>query len=182
MLFGLLFLIPRSKASHASCAVKEPLNLSGQINICTNQYLCPNLRTIPYFCDVFYLMKKLLLIFCFAFLAFSCTQQPDLAGFDADAFKQDRGACLNTRKIQANWLKTHKSTWKGVSSNDVEAFLGKPDVHQLADRNQEYYIYYLETGPHCADIKTASSAKSMAFRFSAIGLATEITFQKGIPD
>lgn len=182
MLFGLLFLIPRSKASHASCAVKEPLNLSGQINICTNQYLCPNLRTIPYFCDVFYLMKKLLLIFCFAFLAFSCTQQPDLAGFDADAFKQDRGACLNTRKIQANWLKSHKSTWKGVSSNDVEAFLGKPDVHQLADRNQEYYIYYLETGPHCADIKTASSAKSMAFRFSAIGLATEITFQKGIPD
>ena len=127
-------------------------------------------------------MKKLLLIFCFAFLAFSCTQQPDLAGFDADAFKQDRGACLNSRKIQANWLKAHKSTWKGVSSNDVEAFLGKPDVHQLADRNQEYYIYYLETGPHCADIKTASSAKSMAFRFSAIGLATEITFQKGIPD
>jgi hypothetical protein len=53
---------------------------------------------------------------------------------------------------------------------------------QLADRNQEYYIYYLETGPHCADIKTASPAKSMAFRFSAIGLATEITFQNGIPE
>lgn len=174
--------MPRSNASQASCAVKEPLNLSGQINICTNQYLCPNLRTIPYFCEVIYPMKKLLLLFCLAFLAFSCTQQPDLAGFDVEAFKQDRGACQNRRHSQITWLKAHKSTWKGVSSNDVEAFLGKPDVQQLADRNQEYYIYYLETGPHCADIKTASPAKSMAFRFSAIGLATEITFQNGIPE
>jgi len=127
-------------------------------------------------------MKNLLLIFCLAFLAFSCTQQPDLAGFDADAFKLDRGACQNSRKTQIDWLKSHKSTWKGVSSNDVEGFLGKPDVQQLADRNQEYYIYYLEAGPHCTDIKTASPAKSMAFRFSAIGLATEITFQNGIPE
>lgn len=127
-------------------------------------------------------MKNHLLIFSLAFWAFSCTQQPDLAGFDADAFKMDRGACQNTRKTQIDWLKSHKSTWKGVSSNDVEEFLGKPDVQQLADRNQEYYIYYLEAGPHCADIKTASPAKSMAFRFSAIGLATEITFQNGIPE
>ena len=174
--------MPRSNASHASCAVNEPLNLSGQINICTNQYLCPNLRTIPYFCDVFDAMKNLVLFFCLAFLGTSCTQQPDLAGFDPAPFKLDRGACKNTRKAQIAWLKTHKMTWKGVSSNDVEAFLGKPDVQQLADRNQEYYIYYLESGTHCADIKTPSSAKTMAFRFSAIGLVTEITFQNGILD
>ena len=127
-------------------------------------------------------MKNLVLFFCLAFLGTSCTHQPDLAGFDPAPFKLDRGACQNTRKAQIAWLKTHKITWKGVSSNDVETFLGKPDVQQLADRNQEYYIYYLESGTHCADIKTPSSAKTMAFRFSAIGLVTEITFQNGIPD
>jgi len=73
-------------------------------------------------------------------------------------------------------------TWKGVSSNDVEDILGKPDIQQLADRNQEYYIYFLESGAQCAKITNPSQAKTMAFRFSAIGLATEITFQNGLPD
>ena len=72
-------------------------------------------------------------------------------------------------------------TWKGVSSNDLEDILGKPDIQQLADRNQEYYIYYLEKGPHCEKIKNPSSARTMAFRFSAMGLTTEITFQQGLP-
>jgi hypothetical protein len=61
----------------------------------------------------------------------------------------------------------------------MEDILGKPDIQQLADRNQEYYIYFLEPGPHCN--QKASQAKSIAFRFSAMGIATEITFQDGIP-
>ena len=127
-------------------------------------------------------MKAAFLSFFIIFLFASCTHKPDLNGLDVALFKNDRGACKGDRLQQIAWLKANKVTWKAVSSNDVEDILGKPDIQQLADRNQEYYIYYLETGPHCADIKTASSAKSMAFRFSAIGLATEITFQKGIPD
>lgn len=97
-------------------------------------------------------------------------------------FKMDRGGCNGDRMQQIAWLKTHKMTWKGVSSNDMEDILGKPDIQQLADRNQEYYIYFLERGDHCAKITNPSQAKTMAFRFSAIGLATEITFQNGLPD
>jgi hypothetical protein len=111
----------------------------------------------------------------------ACTNQPDLSGFDVEAFKKDRGGCAGTREKQIDWLKTHKMTWKGVSSNDLEDILGKPDIQQLADRNQEYYIYFLEKGPHCYNIKNASTERTMAFRFSAMGLTTEITFQQGLP-
>ena len=115
------------------------------------------------------------------FLFTACTNQPDLKGFDVEAFKKDRGGCAGTRGKQIDWLKTHKMTWKGVSSNDLEDILGKPDIQQLADRNQEYYVYFLEEGPHCDNIKNASTARTMAFRFSAMGLTTEITFQQGLP-
>lgn len=123
------------------------------------------------------------IVFSVLLLSFlsSCTKQPDLAGFDAEAFKQDRYGCGTSRMNQAAWLKEHKMTWKGVTSNNMEDILGKPDIQQLADRNQEYYIYFLSPGPQCENIKNPSQARTVAFRFSAMGLATEITFQNGIP-
>jgi hypothetical protein len=122
---------------------------------------------------------KYFILFIFALLFSACTHQPDLTGFDAAAFKQDRGACGDKRGQQVAWLKAHKMNFQGVSSNNMDEILGKPDLQQLADRNQEYYIYFLEPGPQCQ--QKPSQAKSIAFRFSAMGIATEITFQEGIP-
>ena len=127
-------------------------------------------------------MKIFLLLFLSSLIVLSCTKKPTLEGFDLALFKADRGACKGDRLKQLDWLKVNKMTWKGVSSNDVEDILGKPDIQQLADRNQEYYIYFLDKGEQCENITNPSHAKSMAFRFSAIGLATEITFQNGLPD
>lgn len=123
-------------------------------------------------------MKYLIIILSF-FLFIHCTHQPDLTGFDAVAFKQDRGGCGGQRAKQLAWLKKNKMELRGTTSNNMEDILGKPDIQQLADRNQEYYIYFLEPGPHCD--RKASQAKSIAFRFSAMGIATEVTFQAGIP-
>lgn len=111
----------------------------------------------------------------------ACTKKPNLNGLDLAKFKNDRGACKGLRTSQIEWFKTHRLDLKGVSSNDIEDELGKPDIQQLADRNQEYYIYFLEAGSHCQDIKKPSNAQSIAFRFSAMGLATEVTFQQGMP-
>jgi hypothetical protein len=122
---------------------------------------------------------KYFILFVFALSFSACTHQPDLAGFDAAAFKQDRGACGGKRGQQVAWLKAHKMNFQGVSSNNMDEILGKPDLQQLADRNQEYYIYFLEPGPQCQ--QKPSQAKTIAFRFSAMGIATEITFQEGIP-
>jgi hypothetical protein len=127
-------------------------------------------------------MKTFALLFLTSILILSCTKKPVLEGLNLMLFKNDRAACKGARMQQMDWLKANKMTWKGVSSNDVEDILGKPDIQQLADRNQEYYIYFLEKGEQCEKITNPSQAKSMAFRFSAIGLVTEITFQNGIPD
>lgn len=124
---------------------------------------------------------RLFVFFFGLILLSSCTREPDLTGFDAEAFKLDRGACSGTREKQIDWLKSHKENLKAVSSNRLEELIGKPDIQQLADRNQEYYIYFLEKGAQCDKIKSASNAQSIAFRFSAIGLATEVTFQLGVP-
>jgi hypothetical protein len=126
-------------------------------------------------------MKAAFISFFIIFLFASCTHKPDLNGLNVALFKKDRGACKGDRVQQIAWLKSNKMTWKGVSSNDVEDILGKPDIQQLADRNQEYYIYFLKKGPQCNKITGPSNAQSIAFRFSAIGLATEITFQLGVP-
>lgn len=129
-------------------------------------------------------MSSLFRFYCmlvFLGLLSSCTKQPDLSGFDAEKFLQDEAGCQGIRSSQISWLKAHKENLKGVSSNDIEDILGKPDIQQLADRNQEYYVYFLEKGPQCENIKNPSQAYCMAFRFSAIGLATEITFQNGLP-
>jgi|GEM_PF-518700 len=115
------------------------------------------------------------------FFAFSCTKQPDLAGFDLPRWRGDRGGCRGQRLAQAEPLKALREELKGVSANDFADLFGRPDINQLADRNQKYYVYFLEPGPHCQDIKKASEARSVAIRFSAIGLATEITFQRGEP-
>jgi hypothetical protein len=126
-------------------------------------------------------MRTILFIILSGLFLSSCTKKPNLNGLDVEQFKSDRGACKGLRKSQIAWLKAHRLELKGVSSNDIEDELGKPDIQQLADRNQEYYIYFLEPGTHCQDIKKPSSAQSIAFRFSAMGLATEITFQQGMP-
>jgi len=94
-------------------------------------------------------MKIFLLLFLSSLIVLSCTKKPTLEGFDLALFKADRGACKGDRLKQLDWLKVNKMTWKGVSSNDVEDILGKPDIQQLADRNQEYYIYFLDKGEQC---------------------------------
>lgn len=112
-------------------------------------------------------------------LLLGCTKKPDLNGFDLNAWKADKGGCTDVRANQIVRLKALKQELKGVSSNDIVALFGAPDIQRLSERNQEYFVYFLEKGPHCGSLKPISDAKSVIFRFSAIKLVTEITFQNG---
>jgi hypothetical protein len=111
----------------------------------------------------------------------ACTKQPKLDGIDLVKWKADFGGCKGDRLLMRDRLKELKEELKGTSAADMAQILGNPDLDQLADRNQKYYVYFLESGEHCLNIKQKSQARSMAIRFSAIGLATEVTFQKGTP-
>lgn len=101
--------------------------------------------------------------------------------FPLAAWKQDRGACKDTRLGTINLLKTEKEIIKGLTINEITELFGKPDQQLLTNRQQKYYIYFLESGTHCQDIRVESNARSVAFRFSALGIVTEVTFQQGQP-
>ncbi len=111
----------------------------------------------------------------------SCTHKPDLQGFPVEKWKADKGGCKGERKLLLADFKKIRQNLKGTSSNDFVDIFGRPDINQIADRNQEYYVYFLEAGPHCEDITKKSGAASVAIRFSSVGLAAEITFQNGTP-
>ena len=100
---------------------------------------------------------------------------------DLTKWQSDRGGCQGVRTNQIVQLKASEESIKGLTQNEVAEVMGKPDRQQLADRNQKFFVYFLEKGAHCEDIKQVSEARSVAFRFSALGLVTEITYQNGMP-
>ncbi len=116
------------------------------------------------------------------FLLSSCSTPPDQLGkLDLVKWRTDRGGCNGVRATLVDDFKTVRQELKGKSSNEIGRILGRPDSEQLDDRNQKFYIYFLEKGVHCQDPKVKTDSRSVALRISAIGLVTEITFQRGRP-
>lgn len=111
-----------------------------------------------------------------------CYSTPDkFAKLDVAKWRSDRGGCNGVRAKLVKDLDASRQEFKGVHVNDLGGILGRPDVNMIADRNQKFYIYFLEKGLHCDDPKKKSQARSVAFRIGAIGLVTEVTYQNGTP-
>lgn len=111
-----------------------------------------------------------------------CSSVPDRFGkLDLKKWRSDRGGCTGVRATLVSDFKAETQNLKGKTANTIGELLGRPDINQIADRNQKFYIYFLEKGPHCDQSGQKSDSRSVAIRMSAIGLATEITFQNGIP-
>ena len=123
-----------------------------------------------------------LLVAFFGLLLSSCYPAPDTFGkLDAKAWRSDRRGCNNVRAKLVDDLRAEVENLKGKAANDIGGILGGPDINQIADRNQKYYVYYLQPGPQCNDTKAQPSAPTVALRMSAMGVVTEITFQNGLP-
>jgi hypothetical protein len=117
----------------------------------------------------------------FALLS-SCGPAPDTFGkLDLKKWRGDRGGCNGMRQSILPDFRAEIPNLKGQRTNTIGELLGRPDINEIADRNQKFYIYFLEKGPQCDKPGVKSSSHSVAIRFSAIGLATEITFQNGLP-
>lgn len=125
-------------------------------------------------------MKNIFLIILFgSLLGFGCTNKANLGNFDIASWRADIGGCNTFRTSNIEELKKLRQQFKGMTGRDLSDLMGRPDIQRLDERNQEYYVYFLEKGPHCGSLKPVSDAKSIIFRFSAINLCTEVTFQNG---
>ncbi|GAB4002054.1 hypothetical protein GCM10028807_59820 [Spirosoma daeguense] len=111
-----------------------------------------------------------------------CSSVPDTFGkLDLKKWRSDRGGCNGVRATLLPDFKAESQNLKGKTANTIGDLLGRPDVNQIEDRNQKFYVYFLEKGTHCDSPGAKSTSPSVAIRMSAIGLATEITYQNGIP-
>ncbi len=115
-------------------------------------------------------------------LASGCEPTPDQFGrLNLKKWRSDRGGCNGVRATLVADFRAEVQHLKGKTSNTLGEWLGRPDANILADRNQKFYVYFLTKGPQCDKPGAKSSSPSVAIRMSAIGLATEITFQDGLP-
>lgn len=129
-----------------------------------------------------WILPRLFLTALLVGVVVSCSPAPDTFGkLDLKKWRSDRGGCNGVRATLVSDLKAEAQHLKGKTANTIGELLGRPDVNQIADRNQKFYIYFLEKGPQCDQPGLKSNSRSVAIRMSAIGLATELTFQNGLP-
>ena len=128
------------------------------------------------------MIKNTVLLVLLVGLSLGCGPAPDTFGkLDLKKWRGDRGGCTGVRATLLPAFRAEIQNLKGNSANTIGELLGRPDINQIADRNQKYYIYFLEKGTHCDRPSEKSNSPTVAVRMSAIGLATEITFQNGTP-
>jgi len=128
-------------------------------------------------------MRYSILIVALAAWLSGCTSAPDKLGrLDLVKWRQDRGACDGVRPGLVEDFKVEQASLMGKFADDVGRILGRPDIHQLGSRNQKFYVYFLEKGTQCEDITKASKALKVILRFNAVGLLSEITYQKDLPE
>ena len=112
-------------------------------------------------------------------IALSCSSPPDQLGtLDLKKWRSDRGGCNDVRSNLRKDFKAVQEELKGKFADDVGKLLGRPDIHQLGERNVKYYVYFLEKGPQCENIMAKSKATKVVLKFNAVGLLSEITFQE----
>ncbi len=129
-----------------------------------------------------YTKQRFLLLGLLISITVGCNPPPDQFGkLDLKKWRSDRGGCNGVRATLLSGFKAEVQNLKGKTANTIGELLGRPDINQIADRNQKFYIYFLEKGTHCDQPGKKSDSRSVAIRMSAIGLATEVTFQNGLP-
>lgn len=123
------------------------------------------------------MMKQILIIALLGGL-FSCSSKPEKIGqLDLIKWRSDRGACDSKRTALIDDFKAEQKQLMGKFIDEIGELLGRPDIHQLGERNEKFYVYFLEKGTHCEDIKAPSKAKKVILKFNAVGLLSEITYQ-----
>ena len=110
-----------------------------------------------------------------------CNAPTQREGFDSAAWQADRLGCGGKRQALRASFDTIRLELRGLTQNEVLDVLGKPDFQRLYERNQKFYVYFLEPGAQCEGKADASRARTAVIRFSAIELVTEVYYDNGKP-
>lgn len=107
----------------------------------------------------------------------ACTETPNLDNIDLNKWKADKNACLEYRIEVVDELLSQKDKLKGLSQNQMISLLGTADKHQLYERSQKFFIYYLNPNENC-DQYTEGYVKALYIRFNSLDQAIDFNVQE----
>lgn len=114
---------------------------------------------------------------CILLLNYSCTNKPDIGGFDAAIWKADRFGCAGNRQALLPRFDTLRPRLLGMSETDFATLFGRPDRQDMRQRSTRFYIYFTKPGSQCKNLKTAAPIGSyVKVRISAINIINEISY------
>lgn len=126
----------------------------------------------------FYIKNK---VFCQFFgmifvilLFFSCDKVPKLTNFDSSAWKNDVDGCSGKRALLATILEPQRNELKMIEAPELQKVLGPPNSIEILQRQQRYYIYWIQNPAKCGD--STMPYKELRIRVSALGKVTEVLF------
>ena len=119
------------------------------------------------------LIKNIALLFLVGAL-FACDKVPKLTNFDSVAWKNDMNGCLGDRVRLATILEPQRAELKMVEAPELIKVLGNPNAIEILQRQQRYYVYWLQNPTQCAD--STATCKEVRIRLSALGKVTEVLF------
>ena len=118
-------------------------------------------------------------IFIFIFTFSSCNRKKKktlrLQNFNSELWIADKNGCTGDRLNLKNQMLLLKYDMRGLKTDEIESYLGKPDAQDLFNRSQSYYIYFIEPGSKCENAK--ENPLALFVRFSAVGIANEFTIK-----
>jgi len=98
----------------------------------------------------------------------------DVTNFDQQAWRSDTNGCSGQRITMVGNLIQQQNALLRHTQNDIEAYLGKPDEHELYEKSRKYFYYYLEPNEKCNTDSTQQTPTRLSIRFNAMGFANEI--------
>jgi hypothetical protein len=117
---------------------------------------------------------RFLTAFCISVLFFACDKVPKLTNFDSVAWKNDLNGCLGDRIRLAAILEPQRSELKMIEAPELIKVLGNPNTIEILQRQQRYYVYWIQNPDKCSD--SATTYKEVRVRLSALGKVTEVLF------
>lgn len=113
-------------------------------------------------------------IICLSVLFFACDKVPKIANFDSVAWKNDMNGCLGDRVRLATILEPQRAELKMIEAPELIKVLGNPNTIEILQRQQRYYVYWIQNPANCAD--STATYKEVRVRLSALGKVTEVLF------
>lgn len=107
----------------------------------------------------------------------SCTNKSLIKGFDRSLWAEGMYGCEGNRPELVQVILKSRQKLMGKTEDRIISTLGKPDRNELYERNQKFYIYYLDPGPLCHT--PDPDPDMLVLRFSAVGICNEVFRQKG---